>query len=206
MIQKKVKLTFTEPLLGTLAANEEVMSEFIAAKHPDGSESEEAQNEVAALPDVEEEIKKQSTVFPRNKEGQIFRYDYQMKGFFKEVCGMLRRVPGSAESAEKSPVRAYKKVIDGLVFVYPRECVIDLAGDIDWNERPLRASTAQGERICLARSEMAPAGSTMVLTIKVLNDKLMNFVDAWLDHGADFGLGQWRGGGMGRFTWEDVDD
>lgn len=41
-----VKLTFTEPILGTSPANEEIYREFIGGKSPDAASVEE---EVAAL-------------------------------------------------------------------------------------------------------------------------------------------------------------
>lgn len=33
------------------------------------------------------------TVFPRDKDGTPFIWDYQMKGMFKDACGGLRSVP-----------------------------------------------------------------------------------------------------------------
>ena len=113
---------------------------------------------------------------------------------------MLRRVPKNPNGT----LKAYKKVIDGLVFVNPRQILLDLAGKLEWLERPLRAQTAQGERIALARSETAPVGSKIVIEIQLLDPNLDGCVKSWLDYGKLRGLGQWRNASYGRFTWKEV--
>ena len=76
----KVRLTFTEPLLGTWPANQNVAREYIASKGPDAATIED---EVAAL-GADAAVDKAMTVFPRNEAGQPILYDYQVKGFFKD--------------------------------------------------------------------------------------------------------------------------
>lgn len=71
---------------------------------------------------------------------------------------------------ESGKLMAYKKVIDGLIFVQPRKIVLDIPGEITICERPLRAQTAQGERVALSRSEEAPAGTTCEFTVVCLDD------------------------------------
>ena len=109
----KVKVEYFEELLGTNPANPEIHSEFIASKAPDAESREE---EIANI-GAEEYEEKSMTVFARNDKGQPINYDYQWKGFFKDSCGMLRRVEGY----KSKKLTAFKKVIDGLIFVYPRE-------------------------------------------------------------------------------------
>ena len=104
----KVKVTMFEEILGTASANPEIHEEFIASKAPDAMSREE---EVAAI-GAEEVFEKGMTVFPRGDDGKPIAWDYQWKGFFKDACGMLRKVPGSA----CSKIKAYKKEIDGLIF------------------------------------------------------------------------------------------
>ena len=53
------------------------------------------------------------TVFPRNENGEPVLYDYQIKGFFKDSCGMLARVGGKA-SQGRSVGRERKRQADGL--------------------------------------------------------------------------------------------
>lgn len=89
MEDMRVRLTFTESLLGTCPANEELYRDFIATKAPDPSTVED---EVAAL-GVDEVVEKGMTVFPRTPEGDPFLYDYQIKGFFKAAAKALKQVP-----------------------------------------------------------------------------------------------------------------
>ena len=196
MKEMKIELTFIEKILGTASGNPELHSEFIASKAPDAPSREE---EVAAL-GVEEVEKKDMTVFPRMDDGTPFLYDYQIKGFFKHACGMLRNVKGT----ESEKIKAYKKYIDGLVFVNERKIPIIFDGEVGNLQRPLRAQTAQGERIALANSETCPEGSKITFTISVLKDDLMKAVIEWLDYGKLNGIGQWHNSGAGRFTWKDV--
>ena len=98
MKEIKVKLTFLEEVLGTASADKEIHDKFIAANAPDAPSRKE---EIEAL-GVEEVIEKSMTVFPRNAEGKPIFWDYQIKGFFKDACGMLRKVPNSASSKIKA--------------------------------------------------------------------------------------------------------
>lgn len=198
MKELKVKITFTEELLGTANSDKDIHSEFIASKAPDAPSREE---EVEAV-GVDEVERKEMTIFPRNTDGQPIMWDYQIKGFFKDTCGALRKVTGT----ESSKIKAFKKEIDGLIFPEPRQIVIKFDGKMGTCQRPLRASTAQGERIALANSETIPAGATIEFTVKCLLDSHIKAVKEWLDYGVFKGMGQWRNSGKGRFTWEDLTD
>ena len=191
-----IKLTFTEPLLGTSPANEDIYRDFIGSKAPD---AQSVEDEVAAL-GAEVVAEKGMTVFPRMEDGRPFLYDYQIKGFFKDSCGGLRKVKGS----ESSKIKAYKKEIDKLIFPQPRQIPIDFDGEMQKCERPLRASTAQGERISLSCSEQIPAGATCQFDVVLLSDDHEKLVREWLDYGCLSGIGQWRNSGMGRFSWEGI--
>lgn len=72
-------------------------------------------------------------------------------------------------------------------------------------ERPLRASSASGERVALAASETVPAGTVLEFSILVMNPKDAETVREWLDYGRLRGLFQWRNSGKGRFEWEEVE-
>ena len=71
-------------------------------------------------------------------------------------------------------------------------------------QRPLRASTAQGERIALASSETVPAGAECEFTIVCLVDNDIDLVKEWLEYGQFHGMLQWRNSGKGRFVWEEI--
>ncbi len=190
----KIKITFTEELLGTVSGNPKLAADFIESKHPDGVQ----QDEKNANEELAEVIEKTSTGFARTSEGKPMLWDYQIKGLFKDACGMLRRV----KDTRSSKLTAYKKIIDGLIFVGPRQIPLDVLGELEICERPLRGQTAQGERIALARSETAQPGSSITCDITCLDKKYIKLVKEWLDYGALRGLGQWRNSGKGRFSWE----
>jgi hypothetical protein len=69
-------------------------------------------------------------------------------------------------------------------------------------QRPLRAQTAQGERVALASSESVPEGSSMEFDIKCLVDSDVPAVIEALNYGELRGFGQWRNSGKGRFHYE----
>jgi len=186
-----VTLKFIEPLLGTIPLNKELYEEWVQTQAADGEADDE-------LETVEEMTEKGTTGFHRLEDGTPVLYDYVIKGFFKDACGMLRRVPKSHSSKEK----AYKKVVDGLIFVKPRRIPILKNGEIGILERPLRAKTAQGERIALSRSESMPVGSSITFQLHVMDGIREELLREWLDYGALRGLGQWRNGGYGSFTYE----
>ena len=193
-----VRLEFNEELLGTASANPEIHSDYIASLAPD---AESRAEEVASV-GAAEVTEKAMTIFPRNADGQPILYDYQIKGFFKDSCGVLRKVKGT--KSEK--IKAYKKEIDGLVFVSPRMIPLHMPSEMGNCQRPLRASTAQGERIALANSEAAPAGTWIEFDVKCYTDTMYDAVYEWLDYGEDRGIGQWRNSGKGRFSWDERPD
>ena len=194
----KVKVTMFEEILGTASANPEIHEEFIASKAPDAPSREE---EVAAI-GAEEVFEKGMTVFPRDKDGKPIAWDYQWKGFFKDACAALRKVPGTA----CSKIKAFKKEIDGLIFPQPRQIPIEFDGEMGICQRPLRGQTAQGERVALASSESIPAGATMTFDIKMLLPDHEKAVREMLDYGELRGFGQWRNSGKGRFTYEVLEE
>lgn len=191
MTQYKVRITFTEPLLGTVPMNQELYADYIATKLPDGNG--DASDELATVAEMTE---KGTTGFHR-LDGAPIIYDYVIKGFFKDAASMLRRVPDT----KSNKMTAYKKIIDGLVFIRPRQIPITAFGAVSILERPLRAQTAQGERVALARSEMLPDGSEIEFVIDLLDANLEPAVREWLDYGSRRGLGQWRNGGYGTFLY-----
>ena len=187
MDQYQIILTFSEPLLGTVPKDAQVYASYIAGLNSD--------DELETVPEQAEE--KGWTGF-HEVNGKPILYDYVFKGFFKDACGMMRRSSGS----KSSKLSAYKKVIDGLLFVEPRRVPLTLSGPLSLLERPLRASTAQGERVALARSDAAPIGSSCTFTLTVLDGVSLVLLEEWLDYGRFRGLGQWRNGGYGRFHYE----
>ena len=196
----KVKITLNEEMLGMSPANADIYREYIASKSPDAATIDE---EVASI-GVDAVEEKGITVFPRTEDGTPFLWDYQIKGFFKDTCQMLSKAGKAGYEGGKAcaALKAYKKAIDGLLFVSPRKIPVILSGEIGFCSRPLRAMTMQGERVSLAKAETCPAGSTIEFEITCLDKNLEKMVIECLNYGSMRGLGQWRNSGKGVFTWE----
>lgn len=240
-----VEVMLLEKSLGTSPSNKELLTEYIASRAPDAKSREE---EIAAI-GPEEAEKKQTTIYPKGyflkgehkyidvldaREGKRkyqmngiddeskqelvklpFMWNYQMRGFFKDSCGLLSR-GGAKHSAA---LKAYKKVIDGNIFVGPRRIAWDIPEygiDEEGNtfkidpcnlpilQRPLRIQGPTGERSAIASSEELPIGSSMKFYIEFMNPKDRDVILEWLDYGVMHGLGAWRNSGKGIFVWREL--
>lgn len=202
----KIRITFTEPVLGSEPNTEEIYREFVASKAPDALTMEE---EIAAMgSEMYEE--KGTTVFSRDG-GTACLWDYQIRGFFKGSCGGIQKAKGRKTKLKSQNLKAYKKVIDNNIFVFPRRIPLNLPEGqtiekaITINQRPLRAQTAQGERVALASSEQLPAGTWFDITVGLLDASMEDVVMEWLEFGKLNGIGQWRNASYGRFDFEVID-
>lgn len=200
---RKYRLTGIESMLGSNPADPEVRRTYIESKRPADIVDDESGN----TPSMNED--KGLTVFllhPRTGGPMI--YDYTIRGFFKDVLNTLKPQNGILQAKSK---------VDKYLFVSPRHIpLLDKKGDpikeVDAiYERPLRAMTAQGPRVTLAGSEQVYDWSieievTLLPSAETKRGEAMTFehVEEALDYGELQGLGQWRNGGFGRFTWERV--
>lgn len=238
----KLKIKFIEDILGSLNNNPNIFDEFQSAKlmeeaakagstvTPKEAEAKLAEErptivgEMTAEEMADDKIEKQTTVFPRNTDKKLagmpenarFSYDYQWRGFFKEALQL-----GTELKEEKLGILSkwtVRKAVDSMVFLAERRIpFLNAAGEpiteVKLLERPLRAMTQRGERICLARSEIIPAGATASFTLKWLESadkkskqRITREMLLWaLDYGCLKGFGQWRGGGFGRFEYEIIE-
>ena len=208
-----IRMTFTENVLGTSPSDPDVYRQFIAPAVEDTHTADggialakeaKAEREAECIENgnSEDDGRQGVTVFPRDSDGNPFIYDYQIKGFLKDACGGLRRVPGTA----CSKVKAYKKIIDTCIF--PLERTIPIIGP-DGNppkvglcSRPLRAQTAQGDRVAIATSEEIPEGSSVKFRLLCAEKDGLSIVSECFSYGRLRGFGQWRNSGKGRFAWE----
>ena len=197
MKDMKVKLTLVEEALGMMPTDKELYENYIASKAPDAKTTAEEVEEYG----VDAVVEKGRTVFPRDEEGRPFIYDYQIRGFFKDAIGMLRMADGTASAK----VKAYKKRVDGLIFVLERKIPIEVKGEMGECQRPLRTDGPTGSRTALASSETVPAGSTLEFTIRYLAADLEPVIRECLDYGLMRGICQWRNSGKGRFVWEEAE-
>ena len=190
----KIKLELTEPQLGTCPKDREVYKTFIASK---AAEIENAKEEVQTIEQVEE---KGWTGFHKDEHG-IFIYDYMVRGFLKAAGNAMKGQTGLKNMASK---------IDKFVFVFPRRIHAKLDGKAVKEphgvlERPLRAQTMQGPRVTLARSDYLKAGCVYEFEIRILGNDMgitPKVIISLLDYGQFSGLGQFRNGSYGRFSFK----
>lgn len=198
----EIYIRFTQPILGTGSADPHIHERFIASKAPDAKRIEE---EVEAI-GVDAVVERGTTVFPKDRDGNPFIWDYQIKGFMKEACQFCREMDGAVSKG----IPAYRQKIDGLVF-FPESRNVRLrmaeGEPIRINQRPLRAQTAQGPRVALAASEQVAARTECSFTVRLMASKFgtkspVKSEDAlceWFAYGFYHGMGQWRNGGWGTF-------
>lgn len=190
----KVSIELQEPVLGTVPKNKEVYASYIATR---AQKLENGAEEIATVQEVEE---KGWTGFHQDETG-IFVYDYYIRGFLKNAANVLKEQTGIKNSRSK---------IDNLVFVFPRRNYWSRDGKILKSadgviERPLRAQTMQGPRVTLARSDYLSEGSSLEFEIRVIQGKEKidkGFLESILDYGQLCGLGQFRNGSYGRFSYK----
>lgn len=199
-IDMHIRMTFIADVLGTATTDPNIYSQYIASNAPYAPSKEE---EIEAL-GVDAVVEKGTTVFPKDENGNPIIWDYQIRGFFKSACSALQRCNGVAKHTSK--MKAFRKILDQCIFVYPRKIKIKVNGEMGICQRPLRASTAQGDRVAIASSETVPKGSTIEFTVRTLNEDWVMAILEWLDYGQYNGMLQWRNSGAGAFVYEVLDD
>lgn len=196
----RVRLTLTEPMLGTVPKSEKVFRDYLSDL-AQKRKTELGPVDADAL--IEEEVETLGTREERGwtgfhvgEDGVPFLYDYQIKGFLKEAANVLKDMPDVK-------IKALKSKIDNYAYVFPRRIPLT-AIEPEPLERPLRALTMQGPRVSLVRSDVIAAGAVIVFEIHVLPfaGLTAELIETLLAFGEYKGLGQWRGGSYGRFTYE----
>lgn len=204
METQRYRLNGLTPILGSQPASEAVRTIYIGSKCPDPAK---ASDEAMLLP--EDLDAKGLTVFMRAPDtGALCLIDYMILGFLKEAMTAL-----SAQSG----VKAVRSKVDRFVFARPRIIPIlrdglPLIDEDEQLERSLRADTMQGPRTALTASEMVYDPWSVEFELVLLkndgtaksNKITWENLENALDYGALHGLGQWRNGGYGRFTWERI--
>lgn len=194
--EMKVRIKFTQPILGSMPADEELYTKFIASKAPaEWLVDEEVEN----IPEVDYD--KGVTVFPQDKQG-IFLYNYHIKGFFKHAGNVLK---------DQLKIKNLRSKLDDYLFILERKIYLIRDGKIIQEEdrileRPLRAKTMQGERVALASSEVIDPPAEAIFTVQLLEHKQvkMDTIKELLDYGRFMGIGQWRNASFGSFEWEEI--
>lgn len=143
--------------------------------------------------------------------GRLHLWDFQLMGYLKSVAQTLAvKIPGQRVEAVSALTQ-----IQRLVWVFgadsedPMERRLYLTRDGEFltepepelMDRPLRAMTAQGERVSIAISEqLHPPCQCRARIVLLRGCKLKTEqLEEVLAYGMFQGLGQWRSGGWGRF-------
>lgn len=165
------------------------------------------EEEAELIPELDE---KGITVFMRDTKDKdaLCLMDYMIRGFFKSAIQAMEGQLGILQARAK---------VDKYLFVGPRIIHItrdeeEIIDEDDQLERPLRAETMKGPRTALAASEKIDDPWNVEFEVTLLTNKptskskMLDFeaIESALDYGRFSGLGQWRNGGYGRFTWERV--
>ncbi len=137
--------------------------------------------------------------------------DHMIYGFMKAaseaICrtkegrgkGVILESASYTSSVINQHVRCEKQFIP-----FDRDIKRDEQGRPFFFQRSLRAMTAQGPRVSLAKSEVVEAGSKLHFKLKVIKGSPLKreHIQRIFDHGEIVGLGQWRNSGRGMFTYE----
>ena len=192
---RRYRLTFTEPILGTVPKSREAFSKFVSARTFDADDAYlgHGEDELEMVPEGGSGEAAKETGFYTDEKG-IYLLDYQVGGFLREAANVCRDVLG---------VKALRSKVRNYVFVEPRKIYLAPAPD-GRIERPLRAMTMRGPRVTMAVSDYVAAGRSIEIEVTVLPHKELSWelIEGLLDYGKWQGIGQWRSGGFGRFTWE----
>ena len=205
----KVKVVGLTPILGSISLDKEVATNFIVNKTKTDEERAQAIEDMKGLPE-DEVLEKGTTGFYRDSDGYPVIKGYQIKGFFKAAAKALK---------DQLKLASYLSKIDNFVFINETNIPIYRDGkrveDVDGMlERPLRAETAQGPRVALARSEKIDEGWELEFTIRVVENAGtaksapidLDVIKELLSYGELKGLLQWRNAGFGSFKYEVLEE
>jgi hypothetical protein len=184
---KKIKVTIEliNPMLGTVPKDPEVYKNYIESKKPEEIQEEEYKT-------VESAEERGWTGFHKDNQG-YFIYDYMIKGFVKNAGNILKN---------QLEVKNFKSKIQNFLFINPRKIYFAKPSEeFEVFERPLRAMTAQGPRVTLARSEATKSGLKISFEIEILKNSEVTEkkVKQLFEYGERVGLGQFRNGTYGNF-------
>jgi len=153
---------------------------------------------------------KGTTVFFWNKElKRPMIGDHMIYGFLKaasEAIGntMPKKNGTVLQSVSWTQSRINQTVRIPTPFItFDKDIKRDATGNPVYLQRSLRAQTAQGPRVSLAKSEVVEAGAKLRFNIKILKDSPISeeILHTLFSYGEFSGLGQWRNAGNGMFTY-----
>lgn len=191
-----VRWTLIEPVLGGVPKDPAVYQSYIASLAP---AAEMGAEELATVPPAADVAEQRGwTGFHTDEAGQAFVYNYAILGYLRDAGNILK---------EQAGVKNLRSKLENFLYVLPRRIYLhgEPGGVL---ERPLRAMTAMGPRVTLARSDTYSTGTTLDIHLRLLGHKQLDWqlVATLLDLGELHGFGRWRTGGWGAFRWTWIDE
>jgi len=148
-----------------------------------------------------------TTVFFRDAKGLPCIGNHMIKGFLKAAVESISKTLPVKKGKMLFSSSYSVSTINQHVAVFPKliessqDVKKDLHGKTYYEQRSLRAMTAQGPRVSLAKSEVLPEGTQFNFNIMVIKDSQFTgeILARLLAYGKLSGLGQWRNAGKGQF-------
>lgn len=154
---------------------------------------------------------KGTTVFFWDKEKNLPCIgDHMIYGFMKAAGEALARTKERKNATMLQSISYTQSIInqhvrcDQRFITFDKDIMRKEDGSPLYLQRSLRAETAQGPRISLAKSEQVDAGAKIQFSLKILKDSPLTqeILTTIFQYGEFTGLGQWRNSGFGEFTFE----
>lgn len=135
---------------------------------------------------------------------------HMILGFLKAAAEAIGRTMEKKKGAALGSISYTQSLInqhvriEGQLITFDKDIKRDGQGKPIYLQRSLRAKTAQGPRISLAKSEIVEAGAKLRFKMKVLGGSELTerVLRTLFDYGSFTGLGQWRSSGRGALTYE----
>lgn len=151
------------------------------------------------------------TVFFWNKEKNLPMVgSHMIYGFMKAAAEAIGRTLPKKNGTIMQSTSYTQSIINQHVrceeryITFDRDILRQPNGEPAYFQRSLRAMTAQGPRISLAKSEVVPEGAKLRFTLKVLQNSPLTpeAINQLFQYGQLKGLGQWRSADYGNFIAE----
>jgi CRISPR/Cas system CMR subunit Cmr6 (Cas7 group RAMP superfamily) len=147
------------------------------------------------------------TVFFRDKAGMPCIGDHMIKGFLKAAAEAVARTLPKKNGTILNSASYTESIINQHVTIeqqfisFDKDVMKSADGSIKYCERSLRAMTAQGPRVSVAKSECIESGAALKFTLLVLENSPLTeeALKKLFSYGRVSGLGQWRNAGYGQF-------
>lgn len=136
--------------------------------------------------------------------------DHMIYGFLKAASEAIGRTMPKSKGEALGSISYTQSLINQHVrcemqFIpFDNDIKREENGDPWYLQRSLRAKTAQGPRITIAKSEVVEAGAKLKFVMRVMKNSALTqkVLDQLFSYGQMVGLGQWRNAGWGLFDYQ----